>query len=296
MNIAQLDLAKDFPFARTPKIPPRLAENISSNKIRMMVSNQKGGVGKTVIAYHATAACVQAKIKTVAVDFDPQGGGNFTTTLLNTVGLQAKDVDVESFITTADLFAKELPNKPLLQLGEYLYLIPASNRLNDANDIPMEDLANPKRNLELLPIDAPVTILDTPPTTGKQLVGALMAATHAVLPFEPAKFSIEGAEELMQKIKFLRRRYNPDMKVAGFVPSRFKSRSKYQNMVLNAMKGQGFPLLWPPIPEMVSIQESVDGNYFTGTPPKPVWNVNSRAGNEVGEAIKNILKGCIDHV
>lgn len=296
MDMRTLDSAHGFPVARNPKIPPRLAEAVLSKRIRLLVANQKGGVGKSVISFHSIAASVQAGIPTLAADFDSQGGGNLTVTLLNSVGIDESQINLAEYLCVGDLFADELPNKPLLMLTENLFLIPAGVELEDVDELPMAVVFNPKKHLKELTKDIPVVVLDTPPSTGKALVSALMASSHVLLPFEPAKFSIKGAESLLTKIKGLRRRYNPELKVLGFIASMFKTRSKYQRQVMEAMANQGFDLVTPAIPEMVAIQEAVDGNYFTGTPPKPVWNINSRAGNDMGESIKNIFKECSDYV
>lgn len=296
MDMRTLDSAHGFPVARNPKIPPRLAEAVLSKRIRLLVANQKGGVGKTVISFHSIAASVQAGIPTLAADFDSQGGGNLTITLLNSVGINESQINLAEYLCVGDLFADELPNKPLLMLADNLFLIPAGAALEDVDGLPSEAVFNPQKHLKELAKDIPVVVIDTPPSTGKALIGGVAASTHMILPFEVEKFSVKGAESLLIKFKNLRRNYNQTLKLAGFVASKFKTRSKYQKQLLDLVSESGFDLIGPAIPELVSIQESVGGNYFTKTPPKPVWNINSRAGNDMGETIKDIFKECSDYV
>ncbi|MFF8910917.1 ParA family protein [Streptomyces olivaceoviridis] len=145
--------------------------------IRVIVANQKGGVGKTFISSGIAQALAEAGHRVLIVDYDPQG---HLTAELGFEDLMYED-DVETLLMHMDGTAKGDIHDLLVALdqerfGERLHLLPASD------DAFLRDVALSKvsfseaaleRALEPLENDYDVIIIDGPPSLGLNMDTAL---------------------------------------------------------------------------------------------------------------------------
>lgn len=144
---------------------------------RVIVANQKGGVGKTFISSGIAQALAEAGRRVLIVDYDPQG---HLTAELGFEDLMYED-DVETLLMHMDGTAKGDIHDLLVALdqerfGERLHLLPASD------DAFLRDVALSKvsfseaaleRALEPLENDYDVIIIDGPPSLGLNMDTAL---------------------------------------------------------------------------------------------------------------------------
>ncbi|MFE0790424.1 ParA family protein [Streptomyces mutabilis] len=145
--------------------------------IRVIVANQKGGVGKTFISSGIAQALAEAGHRVLIVDYDPQG---HLTAELGFEDLMYED-DVETLLMHMDGTAKGDIHDLLVALdherfGERLHLLPASD------DAFLRDVALSKvsfseaaleRALEPLENDYDIIIIDGPPSLGLNMDTAL---------------------------------------------------------------------------------------------------------------------------
>ncbi|MFI2241130.1 ParA family protein [Streptomyces chrestomyceticus] len=145
--------------------------------VRVIVANQKGGVGKTFISSGIAQALAEAGNRVLLVDYDPQG---HLTAELGFEDLMYED-DVETLLMHMDGTAKGDIHDLLVALdqerfGERLHLLPASD------DAFLRDVALSKvsfseaaleRALEPLEADYDVIIIDGPPSLGLNMDTAL---------------------------------------------------------------------------------------------------------------------------
>ncbi|MFD6297965.1 ParA family protein [Streptomyces sp. NPDC060235] len=145
--------------------------------VRVIVANQKGGVGKTFISSGIAQALAESGRKVLIVDYDPQG---HLTSELGFEDLMYED-DVETLLMHMDGTAKGDIHDLLVALdqerfGERLHLLPASD------DAFMRDVALSKvsfseaaleRALEPLENEYDLIIIDGPPSLGLNMDTAL---------------------------------------------------------------------------------------------------------------------------
>lgn len=145
--------------------------------VRVIVANQKGGVGKTFISSGMAQALAESGKRVLLVDYDPQG---HLTAELGFEEVMYED-DVETLLMHMEGSAKGHIRDLLVALdqprfGERLHLLPASD------DAFLRDVALSKvsfsesaleRALEPLEADYDIIILDGPPSLGLNMDTAL---------------------------------------------------------------------------------------------------------------------------
>ncbi len=196
-----------------------------SHKYIIAVANQKGGEGKTTTAINL--ACGLARLKnrkTLLIDIDPQG--NSTGIFENPDNLKISMHDV--FNGTAKLKDALIqggdPNLSIAPSKITLAEIEASISNVDAPYI-LRDALLEAREFEFV-------IIDCPPSLSLFTINALVASTHVVVPAQAEKFSIDGMSGLQNTINSIKRRINPDLKIAGALITQLKPKTVLTKTIL----------------------------------------------------------------
>ena len=178
------------------------------------ITNQKGGVGKTVTAAALTIGLYNKGKKVLAIDLDAQCNltdaleGQRSASLLNVLIEGADIKEAIQHTKAADLIAS---SKALVGIDKALDTIGKENKLKEA--------------LEPIRSQYDYIIIDTPPAINVLTVNALAAADRVIIPAEPAIFSIQGFNDLIANIEPVRKYYNDKLEIAGVLITRYKLRS-----------------------------------------------------------------------
>lgn len=195
------------------------------------ISNQKGGVGKTTTAINLSASLAVLEKKTLLVDADPQA--NSTSGL----GFEPRNIKTSIY----ECIINDVNPKDIILNSETpnLDLIPAHIDLVGA-EIEMINLPNRekmmKRVLAKISDKYDFIIIDCSPSLGLITINSLTAAESVIIPVQCEYFALEGLGKLLNTIKIIQTRQNPDLSIEGFLLTMYDSRLRLSNQIVEEVK------------------------------------------------------------
>ncbi len=191
--------------------------------VNIVLTNQKGGVGKTTTSAALAAGLGKAGYRVLAVDMDPQGNLGFC------LGLDQEDGDIYEVLTGQKTV------KEALCPAEECDILPSSMLLSALQEQLQQDQL--KKCLASVDKDYDFVIMDTPPALNRLTVNAYAAASWLIIPMGADILSLVGLTQLRETVEAVREQVNPSLRVLGILLTRFNPRTRLSRDVLEMAQG-----------------------------------------------------------
>ena len=193
------------------------------------VVNQKGGVGKTTTAVNLTACLQSLGLKVLMCDFDPQA--NATSGL----GVEKRKTKYSIY----DVVINDVPARDAIVETKFGDVLPSSADLAGAG---IELLNMDKPNYRLAEALAPIKdqydlmFIDCPPSLEMLTLNALAAADGILVPVQCEYFALEGLSDLMNTLRIVKKRINPNLEIFGVALTMFDGRTNFCTQVAQEVR------------------------------------------------------------
>ena len=236
------------------------------------VTNSKGGVGKTTTSLNLGAALSAAGQRVLLIDADPQGN---LTAAWGFTPAKHQDTLAKLILTAIDSpedMDIRLP-RAVLHTESGVDLIPANNRLSDAaarlqvmrmsQYEAAKEAAQPCEKI----LDGVVAqlkdsydyiIIDCGLKHELLTVNALSAADYCIIPVQAHFLASEGIPEVLDMVRAVQKKFNPNLKVAGILLTMYQSRPQLCQNVRDSVDevyGSEFHIFERPIEYTIKIAE-----------------------------------------
>jgi chromosome partitioning protein len=197
----------------------------------LVITNQKGGVGKTTTAVNLAASLAACEQRVLLVDLDPQGNA--------TMGSGVNKGQLRQSVYHVLLGAAQVAQtRQRAQQGGY-DVLPANRELGGA-EIELVDLAERETRLKValaaVADDYDFILIDCPPALNLLTLNGLVAADRVMIPMQCEYFALEGLTDLVNTLRKVRAGLNPQIEIEGLLRTMYDPRSTLAQQVAAQLK------------------------------------------------------------
>lgn len=193
---------------------------------KIVVANQKGGVGKTTTVINLAASISAMEYRVLVLDIDPQANAS------SGLGIDVNKMENTIYeVLLGDIGIKDAIIKTPLH---YLDIVSAHPRLVGAEIELVNMIAREtklKSAVKSVENDYDYIFIDCPPSLNVLTINGFACADTALIPIQCEYFALEGLTQLLNTIRLIQKNINKKLDIEGIVLTMYDSRLNLSKLV-----------------------------------------------------------------
>lgn len=195
----------------------------------LMIASQKGGVGKTTVAFNLAYSLGKMGNSVLLLDGDPQGGVANASNLKGRTELGILDI----------ITGKCTPDEAVQRTRDGSMSVLGVGELSTSDIFLLEDKARTGELGAIIKEFAgkyQYVIIDTPAGVGTLVSSLMQISNDLILVINCKTFSLRSLPIFLRTIKEIKDKHNKDLDLNGVIINMFRSESEYEKNILDQIK------------------------------------------------------------